>query len=498
MRSMVLVAVLVAVVSTGCGEESSPTLPSNGSPANTPPVFLSWEPPSDTLDVHVGESVTFSVEVSDPDGDPLSVQFLADGVEAAGDASWTLDIDTERARSVSVVVSDGEAVLSRQWTVRGSIAPPPAVRILDATPLPDFGELSVAWLPGVDALLRPLAVYEIRASPAPFDSDGDWDAAVTRQTVSAPAGPVRRMAATLKGLESGAWYVTVRGLDSRGRLGRMSGSVQVRIVDRRVAVTVMDAVTRLPLGGLRVTVAGVVGETDANGQYVLEGCAHEEFELLVDDGNADGIGGYFDYFGVHSFGHTIVQLIPDEPVASASYPDFSTMYRHLTTIRGIPEGGRTRRWELPLNVYVPAYTNGGLDYQATILAALEDLERVFRRDLFTLVDRPPSVGLRIVYDRSAYVDRYAFESFTADHYPERGRITFRAHYAAAHHASFLTVVRHELGHALGLVNHSPDLGHLMVGGTAPLAPHFTPDERRVLGTFLSLPRGADPLLFIQE
>jgi hypothetical protein len=459
-------------------------------------VFLSWDPPSDTVDVHVGDTVSFSVEVSDPDGDPLSIQFILDGAEAAAGAHWMLEIDAEKDRSVSAVVSDGDVTLSRQWRVRGTVAPPPAVRILGITPLPEFGEVSVGWLPGADAALRPLDSYEVRASLSPFENDDAWDAAGERQLVTAPPGPVRRLTTTLSGLEAGTWHVAVRGRDSRGRLSALSGAAPVRIVDRRVAVTVMDAVTRIPLVGMSVSVGGIKGETDASGQFVLDGCAHEEFELLIDDGQGDGLGGYYDYAGVHTFGQIVVPLIPDVPIASDSYPDFQTMYRHLTTVRGIPDGERTRRWELPLNVHVPPYSNGGLDYRSTILTALDDLERVFRRDLFTLVDRPPAVGLRIVYDGSTHADRYGFESFTPDYFPERARITFRTHYAEGHLDGFRRVVLHELGHALGLINHSPDTSHLMVGGTAPLAGHFSPDERRVLGTFLSLPRGAEPVRYL--
>jgi len=165
-------------------------------------------------------------------------------------------------------------------------------------------------------------------------------------------------------------------------------------------------------------------------------------------------------------------------------------------VAGIPVPTQTRRWELPIPLYVPPFANGGLDYRAAVVEVAADINATTGLPIFSIVGTPPAVGVTVGYDPLAQADRYHYLEWSADWYPLRGEVAFRTVYQAGDALEFRRVVRHELGHALGL-SHSYSSLHLMY----PLFPtldDFHPDEIAVIRTLYGVPRGLDVTRFRVE
>ena len=139
---------------------------------NVPPQVDSLSP--DTIPIiHETESVNFSVEASDFDGQALSYGWYLDGAPAGNGTRYTFrtGYDSAGEHSVRVVISDGEANISRDWsiTVDNLNRPPSAVidrpaagsEALDTVPVnfsgrsssdPDADALRYRWLEGAREL----------------------------------------------------------------------------------------------------------------------------------------------------------------------------------------------------------------------------------------------------------------------------------------------------------------------------------------------------------
>jgi len=90
---------------------------------NRPPIIDSYYPPTNPT-VGEGESQLFNVTYSDPDGDPLTVQWLLNGTIVGSDDNftYTADYDSAGVYNVTVVVSDGFNQTSLEWTLTVLIA----------------------------------------------------------------------------------------------------------------------------------------------------------------------------------------------------------------------------------------------------------------------------------------------------------------------------------------------------------------------------------------
>ncbi|MEX2546446.1 MAG: PKD domain-containing protein, partial [Chloroflexota bacterium] len=86
---------------------------------NSPPVITAFSPDAFHPEIIVGTTQEFSVTSSDPDGDPVSVSWLLDGVSAGSGASFSyspLEADGLGGHWVRAVVSAGGDTRVHDWT----------------------------------------------------------------------------------------------------------------------------------------------------------------------------------------------------------------------------------------------------------------------------------------------------------------------------------------------------------------------------------------------
>jgi hypothetical protein len=85
---------------------------------NAPPNITSYYP-SDDPTIFEGQSQEFNVTYFDPDGDTLTIQWYVNGslVEPSPGDSYTYEADLAGTYIVTVIVSDGLAQTSHQWTL---------------------------------------------------------------------------------------------------------------------------------------------------------------------------------------------------------------------------------------------------------------------------------------------------------------------------------------------------------------------------------------------
>lgn len=86
--------------------------------SNVPPTMYSLAPAGDPT-IREGESVRFSADASDLNGDPLSFEWVVDGFHVADgkDFNFTTDYRSAGIKEIRAVVSDGEFTVYHSWNV---------------------------------------------------------------------------------------------------------------------------------------------------------------------------------------------------------------------------------------------------------------------------------------------------------------------------------------------------------------------------------------------
>lgn len=92
---------------------------------NEPPQITDFSPTEETLEVTTNESVTFSANASDPDGDPVTFEWYLDGQRAGTGSTFTLSpgADEPALRGVRLRVSDGNRHTSPKFEQRTVVVP---------------------------------------------------------------------------------------------------------------------------------------------------------------------------------------------------------------------------------------------------------------------------------------------------------------------------------------------------------------------------------------
>jgi hypothetical protein len=468
-------------------------------PANFPPFFTAVSPVETQPTLVVGNAMSFAVDARDPEGRPIGYWFTVDGALAAQERQFTYQSTSIGTRTIRAVASDGVYTVAREWRLKitdiPDTIPPGAVNIIAADTGTQPGEIDLQWVAvGRDGMQGTASLYRVRILPTPILTEQDWSRASERPGVPAPAAAGQVMSMTVTGLQPARLtYVAVRAEDDFGNQSPLSESRLVATRGMRFSGTVLDALTQQPVVGATVTFGLNATSTDAAGAWQFDEMGAGEGRIVVRDEPGAEIGAYYDY----SLWYTVVHddvvtlfLLPNLALETTHFPDFLAWFRSMTDAVGNPYGAQTRRWKLPITLYVRAFAKAGLDYRATIERVAGEFNAILGEEVFTVVASGLTSGVETSYIDNLWQDKYGVDEWTADWYPLLGSIEFRTVYSIPTESVLEVVARHELGHVLGL-NHSTDWGHLMVGGVAPQVPRFSNDEIAIIRCRYQLPRGWD-------
>jgi hypothetical protein len=467
-------------------------------PVNDPPQIVAYQPVEDNPVMILGDEMNFVVQASDSDGDTLSFRFTLDDVVVSTGDDYLHDATDVGEFDIEAVVSDGEHFATHLWqltiTPEPDTIPPSEVHIVTLDTGDEPGELNLEWIAvGKDLMEGVASNYLVRTSPTPIIDEVSWSRGSERPGVPPSAAPGETMSMVLDGLTPAQFvFVAVRAVDDFGNLSPIGPSHGEYTRGMRIAGKVMDSITGLPMPDVRIDLAHYRTTTDLNGEFeFLELPPLDELLVVSDDGQI----GY--QYRVRHLDYIPVYLIPVYELESGQYDDFLTFFLGLTTESGIPYPRHQRRWEAPIDVYAPPFTNEGLDYQTTIHEAARGLNPHIGMDLFNVLDNFPPIGVGFVYLDDLMYDNYGVRVWSGDWYPLKATIEMRKVYEQPHKIVFERVVRHELGHALG-VKHSEDTIHLMVGGVAPQVDTFSSDEIALIRTRFHIPRGIPLASYVWE
>jgi hypothetical protein len=474
-------------------------------PPNKPPVFLEVLPADVTPDTWIGTTVEFSVSATDPDGDNLTYQFSVDDSVVTATPRYVHSAVETGTRHVVATATDGELIIDNEWWLSVAALPdsvaPAEVTILSVEPGFQPHEIEIRWFAvGDDGMVGRAASYIVGMSNLPIEGDADW-ASAEKRTVdgsSAEPGSVMQLVDT-RAAAAGYTAVMVRAVDEQSNISPLGQYASGYARGYSYSGEVTNVFTGEPVagavvtGGTRSTTAGPDGRWELTEMSVVDGGL-----LISDDGVTGPFGLFFDYRiddPNRNGAYYSIKLIPMIQLESTVYPDFMFFFIGITAFTGPPNThypSYQRHWELPIDLYVTPFERGTLDYKAAIERVAVDLATDIGFDAFRIVDAPPAVGIDIFYlsDDDPGRDNYSIYEWTEDAYPVRGRIEFRSVYEPHDLQVFERVIRHELGHALGLTHSEDGDRHLMVGGLlAPQVDTFSADEVAALQIIYSLPRG---------
>jgi len=475
-------------------------------PINLPPAFVASLPVEGNPTLVIGNDMGFGVLATDPENVTITYEFLVDNSVVAQARQFTYHAESIGIKIVRATATDGVHTIAREWQLKVTDfpdeIPPAAVDIVVAETGTNPGEIHLEWIAvGEDGMTGIASQYRVRTLSTPILTEQDWARASERPGVPVPAQPGEVMSMTVTGvLPARTAFLAVRAEDDFGNQSPLGDSPSAVTRGMRISGAVIDALTNLPVEGAVVSIGITRATSDAAGNWVLAELGPVTDFIAVRDEEGQAIGGYYDYTLPYTVAHNDVvplYLLPNYDLDTTYYPNFLAWFRTMTDTAGNPFGTQTRRWQLPITLYVRAFEKGGLDYRATIEAVAAEFNAILGVPVFMVVTTGVTNGVETAYVDGLPQDNYGIAEWTSDWYPRLGLIEFRTTYSAPTVDVLEVVTRHEMGHVLGL-NHSTDWTHLMVGGVAPQVDYFSDDEIALIRCRYHLPRGWDSSRYEQQ
>jgi hypothetical protein len=456
---------------------------------NRPPEIRVVFPEDATPETSIGETIRFSVQATDPEGGELSFRFFLDDVLVSTNPYYEFTGNRTGTWRVRIVVSDGRDEVDHEWLleVRDTI-PPADVQIVSVESGPLPRQIEVRWLAvGDDGLEGWASRYVVGMSDSPIESQGDWVRAVKYNVERGAVDPGTEMQLVVTRSRIGQWTaVVVRAVDDEDNISAMVPYVAGYTCGFSCSGEVVS-VTGEPIAGAFVYAGDEVVVTDAEGMWSVKDLPYLSDGFTVsDDGVPGSMGEFYDYrydAPLNNGEHVVVRMFPYYQMESTRHTVFLTFFDGLTEKYFFGWESYLRHLQVPIDIYAHPFEKNGLDYKATIERVAADLASDIGFDAFHVVDAPPAVGVECFYIHDSEEDdrdHFTPTEWTEDFHLVKGRIEFRTSYEPKDITVFERVIRHELGHALGL-GHVQDPIYLMVGGLlAPQVDMFKPTEIRVL------------------
>jgi hypothetical protein len=476
-------------------------------PVNLPPVILSASPPNAEFAIIVGGTVEFVIGAEDPEGKPLSYVYTLGETIVSVTRRYLHQANTVGVFDVRAVVSDGESFVSRSWKLRVAAEPdyvsPSKVVITSIGPGTETGEVDIEWTAVGDNGMEGLPIeYVLRTSPQPISDESAWLSSSDRfgEPGPVPAGTTMRM--TVRELPPAQTvYIAVRAVDDFGNISPLSDVAGAKSRGLQVYGTVRNAVTGAPIEGVRVRVLSLADTTAADGTFaLLDLPAGWGFIRVEDDEFRATVGSYFDLeitpYAIVDEDVLDLWLIPNASIETTRYTHYLDWYLKMTDMEGTTND-LLDRWEIPCAIYVPPFTAHGIDYTQEFKNAVADWENAVGMDFFTYVSAIPANGVYVVFSDTEELDNYLVTVRDSKRLTIQGRISIRTLYDENSYETFLKVLRHEIGHSLGLA-HSIDSVHLMVGGRVPAITQPSGDEVGLVSSMYHVPRGFPASWFLAD
>ncbi len=482
-----------------------------------PPRITSRVPEQGVISCAVGDTLEFHFTAEDDHAESLQLIYTLDGALLKSGSEDLSHRFMERGEfAVEAIAWDGQNGDTVSWDVSvagfpDTIAPGPVID-LAGEPGPVDGSISLVWTaPGDDGSEGRAASYIVKTSVYPILTEEDWNDAEGKpgEPIPSPAGTVERM--TIRNLISASYvYVGMRAVDDFFNLSPIGNSIKVLVRGIDIGGRTINAATGEPVPGIEVLTSLKRDTSDANGEYFLYNIPSYTTSMLARDENDLNVLG--DYFNCSSPITTVSQLdkdfymIPAYSLVSTIAPDayegrFLAFYKEITRTDGYV--GRPtvyvgwNHW--PLKVYTPPQMFMGLDLQLVSRNALADWEQSTGSDLFVEVSTEAEADCVIKYD-TLIDERHHVETplRNDDGTPALKKIYIYTKNTDVPLSRFAHLVfTHELGHVIGL-DHSRNIGHLMVGLTMPQASHPTTDEIRVVRVLYRMPNFFDYKYIVED
>jgi len=469
-------------------------------PENLPPVIQSYDPPVLNPVMIINHQLDFKLLAEDPDGLPISYFYkIADSVVSTS-RHFSFLPNKLGETDITAYATDGEKYSWIKWHVRVTnnpdTIPPAAVDIVSLETGVEPGEINVSWIAvGENGMEGLPSYYQVRTSKTPIIDEYSWQRASDRPGEPPPAPPGEIQQMVIRDMNpADSVYVSIRAVDEFSNWSPLGECLVAKAKGQEVFGLIRNSITGEPIEGIELLIGLERAVTGPDGWFRFDALPlYTGIVYVADEKDPSNRGDYFNLQFPYTVQHDdslYLWLIPNFDLDTDIYDDFFLFFRQMTDTYNNNFGNILRRWELPLDFYIEPYVHNDLDYAAVIEGVLDEFEALTGLDLFNIVDSPPDVGVRIEYQMDLYADNYSVELYTSDlKMPIKGLITFRTVYDPSSQWIFEKIIRHEVGHALG-IKHSIDREHLMYGGVDinTKITHMTRDEMAVLHSMYNIPR----------
>ncbi|MCP4545682.1 MAG: hypothetical protein GY835_04335 [bacterium] len=386
--------------------------------------------------------------------------------------------------------------------------PPDRINNLRVGAGEEYGWVTIAFTPPLDNPDRDHVYrYEIRYFHRPLVED--WSSTYLGDLIPAVPGEYEARHSFFAGAVGDTAWVRVKSYDRAGNSSEWSNLASCKSAGYPKRGVVYDCETGLGLPGIRVKYGNVLDYTDGNGEFYCTnlqmypeshgfppGSVMDEdlHPVSEEPATPEQLGDWFDledYRAINDSTDIRLGMFKTDSFGLESYQDNFCLYLdHIMRLHSmidsgpgdpppIENTGHMIRPDYPMNVMVPDLINNGINYGELIREALATWETETGVNIFTETDVPADTDLYFylptMTDTSG-VGVYQIDAWNMETYcPIKAGITIVANASSPGSIPGIKrVLLHELGHAIGIWEHSHEHDHIM--NTMPTTNTIHPAE----------------------